>query len=108
MLIAEAEFLQFGGDCARIENCAKMGLHGGKDFRPVSHDAEHVGHVAALGKGFVVERGDLGRRVAAVEPGDSGHSSSCRVFLMVSPQGACGTLGVLTRPALSATFVLEK
>ncbi len=53
-----------------------MGLHGGKDLRPVRHDAKHVGHVAALGKDLVVEGGDFGGHLAAVEPGNPGHEPS--------------------------------
>jgi hypothetical protein len=50
------QLLELGGNRAGIEHGAEVGLHGGEDLRPVRHDAEHVGHVAALGKGLVVER----------------------------------------------------
>ena len=49
------EFFEARGDCAGVEDCGEVGLHGGEDLWPVGHDAKHVGDVAAQGKGFVVK-----------------------------------------------------
>ena len=70
------ELFELGGDGAGIEDGGEMSLHGGEDFRPVGHDAEHVGHVAALGKSLVVEGGHFGGDFAAVDAGNAGHCAS--------------------------------
>ena len=53
------ELLELGGDGARVEHGAEVCLHGGEDLGPVRHDAEHVGHVAALGKSLVEKSGQI-------------------------------------------------
>src|ERR1017187_8372235 len=83
VLIVAADFLELGGDRAGIQHCAKVRLHGGEDFRPVRHDAEHVGHIAALGKCLVVKRCHIRGHFASVKPGNPGHRASL-VFLPVS------------------------
>ena len=79
------QLLELGGNRAGVQHRAEMGLHGGKDFGPVSHDAEHVGHVAALGKCLVVECRYFGGDFAAIEPGNPGHWASLRSASIVSP-----------------------
>ena len=61
------ELFEFGGDGTCVEDSAEMRLHGGEDFRSVSHDAEHIGHVAALGKNLIKKGGKIGGDFAAVE-----------------------------------------
>jgi len=77
------QLLQPGGNRAGIQDGGKMRLHGGKDIGPVGHYSKHVGHVAAQGKGLVIEGGDIGRHFAAVKAGNPGHCASFWFFLMV-------------------------
>ena len=57
-----------------------MGLHGGKDFGSVGHDAEHVGDVAALGEYLVEKSCQLRGDFAAVKPGNPRHRASFGCF----------------------------
>src|ERR1700733_14926799 len=81
VLIRKADFLQFGGDSACVEDGAEMGLHGGEDFGSVGHDAEHVGDVAALGECLVEKSCQLRGDFAAVKPGNPRHRASFGLFL---------------------------
>src|ERR1017187_2099454 len=78
------QFLELGGDRAGIQDGSEVRLHGGENFGAVRHDAKHVGDVAALGKGLIVERCHIRGNFAAVKPGNPGHRASLVVFLPVS------------------------
>ena len=70
------QLLELGGHGAGVKHGAEMRLHGGEDFRPVGHDAEHVGHVTALGKNLVEQGCQIGCHFAAIKPGYAGHRAS--------------------------------
>ncbi len=76
-----------------------MRLHGGVDFGSVGHDAEHIGHVAAQGKSFVVKGGNFRCQLAAIDAGNAGHCASFKSFLMVSfPAESRAVFGVSLGP----------
>jgi hypothetical protein len=103
------ELLELGGDRSGVEHGAKMGLHGGKDLRPVRHDAKHVGHVAALSECFVIESRDFRRHFAAIEtryPRHGGFLLESAYRILKQGVGARSE-PFLTRIELSATLMKE-
>ena len=81
VLIVTVDFFQLCGDSSRVKDCGEMGLHGGEDLRPMRHDAEHVGDVAALGKSLVEECCQIRGHFATIKAGYAGHWASVGLHL---------------------------